>query len=613
MYQTDPTASMVASSSAAQVALRVVDAATNQPALQTGVPTTLAVTLVNGGAPLPLNNGDKPATLILYLPQFIPAAALAAMEITLADWTFAASVDAGTLTLTYSGNAAGEWVGNLAFAISGVLAQGAPADGSFQVNFANLAGAPKQMSAPLPLIAQPQPGNVSLADVLQVSLDSQGTVYVSTSVDDPLANTLFLNIKNVGPAPLYTGTAAPTAAEIAVSFVYGSTSGAIAPAESTKPITPPLGSAWNIEGGIYIDQTLGWRVSPARAEDPQPIWRLNPQSGNTNLIGTGANANVTFDFSEIISLTAIGHTQMTLNFRNFPKTDTQNYDPLILVLDIVKQPAPADRGLLSFFGTGSPIITVPDQTSPVDIALRWSMAGVNSVQIFSSFPGVTSDFAGLAPNSKAYATAPATPAPLAADMATIRIPSTSQTSAVTLTIQARDGQGAYLNALQYTCYLQMEVFVDPRDNQTYPIALINNKYWMTRNLNYADPGSSIYNDMASNAAIYGRLYPSTCASVLAPPAGWHVPSLEDWTALFASFGSPAAAYAALMGTGAGAFAAQLGGKYASGQYANLLVTGYYQVAGNPTFASINSGSQSVATAGSLPTSAGLSLRYVRDL
>ncbi|RYD55866.1 MAG: hypothetical protein EOP60_05740 [Sphingomonadales bacterium] len=611
MYQTDPAASMAASSSAPQVSLAVVDAASGKPAIQTGVTTTLSVTLTNGGGALALVTAPKPSTLTIYLPEYISAAALAAMQIALTDWTFAAGADA--LTLTYAGAETGEWIGNLAFQITGVLAQGAPTDGTFQVSFAGIQGTPKQITTPLPLIAQPQPGNASLADVLQVSLDSRGAVYVSGSAYDPLANTLFLNIKNIGSTPLYTGTVAPTGAEIAVSFTYGNTSGAIAPAESTKPTTPPLGSAWNIEGGIYVDQTMGWRVSPARSDDPQPIWRLTPQPTNTNLIGVGANSNVTFDFSEIISMTAIGHTQMTLNFRGFKRTDGQAYDPLILLLDIVKQPPPANRGLLSFFGTETPIILVPDQKTPVDIPLRWSMAQVNQVQIFSSFPGVTSDFEGLAPGSQVYAAAPATPLPLAADKATIRIPSTTQSSAVTLTIQARDGQGAYLNAMQYTCYLQMQVFVDPRDNQIYPIALINNKYWMTKNLNYADQNSFIYNNISSNAATYGRLYPSNSSSVLAPPAGWHVPSLDDWSALFASFGSPSAAYAALTATSARSFAAQLGGKYAASQYNDLLVTGYYQIAGNPTFASINSQSRTVAVAGSLPAGSAFSVRYVRDL
>ena len=597
MYQTDPAAAALAANASAQISLTVVDARTSQPALEVGVATSLNVTLTNSGAALPLVAGGGASVLTLYLPGYVPVSELPGMSISLTDWTFASSSAEGCLTLTYTGAEPGSWIGNLAFTITGVSAPGPQADGSFQVNFQNIAGAPPQIIAPLPLIAAPQ-STYSLADVLQVSLDSLGTVYVTSDAHDPLANTLYLNIKNTLDVPVYSGSTLPSGAEIAVSFVYGNTSGALAPAEATQPAQPPIGSAWGIVGGRYADQTDGWHIAPATSSDPAPIWRLTPTTTNTNLFGTGASANVTFSFSNIVSMTAVGHTQMTLTFRNFPKSDTENYDPWVVVLDIVKQPPPATRGLLSFFGTCPPIMPVASQTAKNQVPLRWSMAQVNEVQIFSSFPVAASDSKALAPSSLVYATAPNSPAPLATDAAEIELTGVTQSGPATFTLQARDGQGAYLNALQYSCYLQMQVFVDPRDNREYPIALINGKWWMTENLAFMESGSVYYNNYSPNAS-FGQLYPANALSMVAPPAGWQVPSLEDWTGLDTN--------------AIAAFDGQLGGWSVGGQFNGLTQQGYYWVNGGGTYAQYSGPSSPIVTGGSVTSTMLMSIRYVRDL
>src|ERR1019366_3549949 len=54
--------------------------------------------------------------------------------------------------------------------------------------------------------APPKPGNLQLPDVLQVTLDSQGSVLRSSSSADPLSNTLYLTLKNVGATALATGS-----------------------------------------------------------------------------------------------------------------------------------------------------------------------------------------------------------------------------------------------------------------------------------------------------------------------------------------------------------------------------------------------------------------------
>ena len=612
MYSTDSRFA-AGSGGAAQVAISVLDKATGTAALQAGVTSTLSVTLTNSGTAVPLQAEQPASTLTLYLPDYVPTAAIGAMTIALDHWSFVAAPEQGALILSYAGPEAGVWLGELAFDITEVTVNADPADGTFQVNFTQMPGAPVQITTPLNLVSPPQPGNASLADLLQVSLDSQGSVFVSTALD-PLANTLFLNVKNTGTDPLYTGSGSPAAAVITVGFTYGDTSGALAPADGQDRETPPLGSAWNITASIFVDQTEGgWRVLPASLQDSQPTFRLAPESGNLDLIGTGIHSNVTFAFADIISLTAIGHTQMTISFTGFLKDDTTAYDPLVLTLDITKQLAPPTRGLLSLFGTQSPVIPVTDQTTPIDIPLRWSMAEVNAVQVFTSFPGI-------APMTRTYALPPATPQPLGYDTVTVRIPATTTGGLVTTTVQALDATGVFLNAMQYSSYLQLSVFVDPRDNVAYPIVLLNNKYWMAKNLAYNDVGATIYNGLTENLAEYGRLYAANSASVLTPPAGWHVPTVQDWQALIDSYPDPATAYSALTGSGAGRFAAVLGGEYipapnGGGQYSGLCLQGYYQaINGNePSFVTFDSRSGKVVVGGTQAPETCLSVRYAKDL
>jgi len=71
--------------------------------------------------------------------------------------------------------------------------------------------------------------------------------------------------------------------------------------------------------------------------------------------------------------------------------------------------------------------------------------------------------------------------------------------------------------------------VDKRDGKTYRTAVIGNQTWMAENLNN-DGGGKCYDNDPSNCAKYGRLYTWDEAKA-ACPAGWHLPSDEEWTAL----------------------------------------------------------------------------------
>jgi len=91
---------------------------------------------------------------------------------------------------------------------------------------------------------------------------------------------------------------------------------------------------------------------------------------------------------------------------------------------------------------------------------------------------------------------------------------------------------------------------DVRDGQIYTTVKIDNDWWMAENMNFADSGSVYYDDdSVTHAGTYGRLYTweammnGDTSSVLVPsgvqgvcPAGWHIPSEAEWTALISYLG-----------------------------------------------------------------------------
>ena len=110
----------------------------------------------------------------------------------------------------------------------------------------------------------------------------------------------------------------------------------------------------------------------------------------------------------------------------------------------------------------------------------------------------------------------------------------------------------YGSAMSFTTQdgSSVSTFTDPRDGKVYRTVVIGNQEWMAENLAYAPSSGNYwaYGNDNSNVAIYGYLYDwQTALNVC--PAGWHLPSDEEWTELTNYLGGSSIAGGKLKATG----------------------------------------------------------------
>jgi uncharacterized protein (TIGR02145 family) len=572
--------------------------------LRTGIAATVSIAVANNtGAPIELATGIDVSAFAVYLPSpdLFTATQLGAISVTADGWAAAPLAD--DLSINITRTQAGTWADGqiITFTLANVASSGPPGSGPVILVPANLGDdAPPGLSDSLTVADPPKPGNLQLTDVVQVTLDSQGTVLRSPSSADPLSNTLYLTLKNTGAAPLAAGGQRFGNPRVLVSFVYGNTSGALAPTTYDPAIGAQYGSAWKFASGISSAQ-LPWTATDPHyvSQDNAPQWTLTPSPSNMTLLGSAGTdqANVTFSFSNVVTFTPAGHTQMLVLCTGFAKDATTRYDDHLFVLDIAKTEPPPTRGLLSFFGT-DPVIPVSDPKSQITVNLRWSMFDVASVQLLSSSPVIPAK----------HTSYPVPPKPVDYDKTQVTLPAPQTSEAIFFTLQAFDAGGGYLNGQQFTAYAQVSYVVDT-SGHVYPIALFGSTYWMLANYQLAAAGS--YDNPGQ--ATFGRLYDATALNQ--PPSGWQVPTTADWNALFGLYGDGKQAYAALIAGGRSGFNAQLGGErdFQSDGTPQLELQYQYGLywAADGLSAQFSSGSKSVAAGVPVNTTFGLSVRFIR--
>lgn len=544
------------------ICLDAVNDDTMKPIIFVGKSTTIDVTLENStGDNLPLKKGDSAPKFEIFFPEYFTDEEVGKMSIGLQNWEF--THGNGSLLLTYNGPDM-DWkqgsFNSIKFQITSVLTNADPTTGTFQVNLTNFKGSqniPVMITSTLTLSKMPKPGNAQLADVLDIILDNAGTVYISKNKKDALQNTLFLNIKNTGKEPLYKAepgeTDWPETPQVTVSFIYGTTSGALA--SNDDPSSPQIGSAWNIDAKVSISDGNTWNTENPNSSANALVWQLNPiknpiKAQRLDILGVDVNSNITFSFSDIVSLTPIGHTNMTISFNSFYKDKDTPYDPFIIVLDINKINPPATRGIIDFFSP-HPHLEIRNLQDPVFAHFRWSLFQVHKTRLSNlEFPSK------IPPKEKIYS--PDEPLQYV-DNEKVELKDFDTSQNLTFNLEAFDGDLNPLNSKQFTIHLKSNFFVDPRDGQKYPTVVINGKTWMAHNMNFDTRGGNVpYSGFDINREDFGYLY-NWQAAKEATPDGWHLPLDSEWEELINFFGDGKNAYAALIEGGSKGFNASLGG------------------------------------------------------
>lgn len=313
------------------------DASQNQATLTLTNRTGDAVTLPAGSAAA---YGSAPAgqgTLYLYFNGLLSNDEVDRITVGAAGWTQRAYVDETTglayLALSSSSPvslAVGE---TLTLPMNGATATGSARAGNLTLSLSGmetLAPAQATLSIYVAVVAAPQAGNRKL-DLL---VGFAGPDFVFTGGQE---NELVLVLTNPANEPLVPGGAAAWEGDpptFTFSFVFTASADDAAPGALTD-----AGAADSIS--IELGQTYGndWDAVEKDDQGQVPTWSAQPsENQGGTVLGTGANASVSFRISGITVSQPAGATYLYVSYANVP-----GYDDGYFAVEIVKvMPITAD-------------------------------------------------------------------------------------------------------------------------------------------------------------------------------------------------------------------------------------------------------------------------------
>jgi len=217
---------------------------------------------------------------------------------------------------------------------------------------------------------------VNLTDVLGVTLNNEGTIFVS---DPPLSNQLTLNFLNLNKdRPIFQGTKWPESAnpQVNISFIWGAGGGALTTLDMLKT------KMISVE---REDTSSDWMPNQENS-DNVPIWTLSPQKDSdetgedSDILGIGDKANATYQFSDIAPIIN-GATQMYVQVTGFPYDEVNLYDNFTFAV-LINKTYPPVKGIPYFHAADASLKSIPGQ--PLFANLFWQVFDIPKVQLIAS-------------------------------------------------------------------------------------------------------------------------------------------------------------------------------------------------------------------------------------
>ena len=534
--------------------IEIVNPVTGDATIFIGATSQVNVILTNNlQDSLVMTKGTNASQFNIFLPSFLENTA-AGILIKQTGWDFVYNPP-GYLSLTFNGSIDTSWKPGQAFTfkMENVTSDSQlPATGDVQVSPQNFTGGTlsTDVSQELALKSPPSPPGTPCDITSYIGVQLQdSTVYTSVK-SDPLANTLFLEIRNLTDDSIYNGAGPwPKDPVIKVYFIYGSDPGSLAPDNDKS--NPQLGSAWNIHSSIQFDPSHSWPV-PVQSDNNGPLWSITP--GNVAILVK--NQVVVVQFYDIISLTSPGPTTMFVRFENFYFNETTPYTNHTFKIPIDKDGRPS-RDIAQFFADSNDI-EIKNYGDPVTAIFNWQVFGAYSIIL---------EALGHSDRVKPYTKEYGNSIDIQYGQAAIDLSMFQEEITIDFVLTALDAHRGRLDSRSLPIAIEPDFFVDPRDHHHYPVVKLNGTSWIAKNLDFdCGSGSWFVNDKQSYEKQYGRLYTAAAACGSAPP-GWKLPSASDWNMLINTLGSPEEAYAWLILGGDAHFDAVLAGwRTTGGQY-----------------------------------------------